>query len=247
MRGRGTRSCALVDQSARACLWPSRSLPRWTSWIRGSGNRRAPHPRAEPCRTTRARLRPHRGCNRPPRHSGSWPSRSRGTGTGRTRTSPVCGPRWRRPTRSTGRFRRRSHRRPRRRRRAGRRRRMTEQIAMTSSELSSLVRERAPGAEVPSDEASSSASSPPTADDGPPDRLRGAADLAADLPSRLAARMGGEHAAWTFADPSDAQAWAQAAFEFCTRYCPISHKCRGDECRLHRFEAQALAVTNGRE
>jgi len=121
---------------------------------------------------------------------------------------------------------------------------MTEQIAMTGSELSSLVAERAPDVVVPSGDASSRASSPTTADElGAPDRLRGATDLAPDLPSRLASRMGGEHAAWTFADPSDAQAWAQAAFEFCTRFCPISHKCRGDECRLHRFEAQALAVT----
>jgi hypothetical protein len=120
---------------------------------------------------------------------------------------------------------------------------MTE-MSMTSSELSSLVAERAPDVEVPSDEASSDESSTPTADDASEgDRLRGATDLAPDLPSRLASRMGGEHAAWTFASPQDAQAWAQAAFEFCTRFCPISHKCRGDECRLHRFEAQALAVT----
>jgi len=118
-----------------------------------------------------------------------------------------------------------------------------EQEALTSSELSSLVAERAPDEEVPSGLPSSDESSSPTDDEAGEDHpVGGAEEVAGDVPSRLAARMGSEHTTWTFADPADAQAWAQAAFEFCSRYCPIVKRCKGDECRLHRFEGQALAV-----
>lgn len=119
---------------------------------------------------------------------------------------------------------------------------MTEQVAMTYDEGS--LPELEPDEEDPSEQASSNESDEPTNEDeaGEGDSVGGAEDVAADLPSRLAARMGSEHTTWTFADPADAQAWAQAAFEFCSRYCPIVKRCKGDECRLHRFEGQALAV-----
>lgn len=121
---------------------------------------------------------------------------------------------------------------------------MTDQIATSSSELSSLIAERAPGVGAPSDEASSTESPEATESDAEreEDRVAGPAALARDLPSRLAARMGGEHAAWTFADPSDAAAWAEAAAAFCTRFCPIDERCVGEECRLYRFEHAARAV-----
>ena len=124
---------------------------------------------------------------------------------------------------------------------------MTDQIA-TTYDPSSLSPELVEDVAEPSGAPSSNGSPQPTGSDlgetGEGAALGGAEEVAGDLPSRLAARMGSEHAAWTFADESDAQAWAAAAFEFCNRFCPLLRKCRGDACRLHRFEGSALAVVN---
>jgi hypothetical protein len=120
---------------------------------------------------------------------------------------------------------------------------MTDQVATTYDEKS-LSAELDQAGVAPSAEASSSESQTATEGELPGAALGGAEDVAADLPSRLAGRMGSEHTTWTFADPSDAQAWAQASFAFCADYCPRQRHCPGEECRLHRFERQALEHLN---
>lgn len=92
--------------------------------------------------------------------------------------------------------------------------------------------------------ASSSESSPATVtagEDGEEAAERSAAPLAGEVPPRLAARMGSEHSAWTFAGSGAAQEAANLAARFCSVGCPIRLRCVGDECRVHRFEAAALA------
>lgn len=53
--------------------------------------------------------------------------------------------------------------------------------------------------------------------------------------------MGSEHAAWAFAGAGAAQEAKDLAARFCGSACPIRLRCVGDECRVHRFEAAAVA------
>lgn len=90
--------------------------------------------------------------------------------------------------------------------------------------------------------ASYPASSSPTDDeDGEGPALGGAEEVAGPLPSRLAARMGSEHSAWSFAGSGAAQEAAQMAADFCRQFCPIEHRCAGPDCRVYRFEDAAHA------
>lgn len=95
--------------------------------------------------------------------------------------------------------------------------------------------------------ASYPASSSPTDDDEDDDEdgegpeIGSPEEVAGPLPPRLAARMGSEHSAWSFAGAGAAQEAASMAAEFCRQFCPIEHRCAGADCRVYRFEEAAHA------
>lgn len=120
---------------------------------------------------------------------------------------------------------------------------MTEQLPVeTSYDVFSLSPAAAADEAARLATASSIGSAPATSgEDGASPPLGGPAGMAGEVPSRLAARMGGQHAAWAFAEAGAAQEASSLAGEFCHRYCPIEHRCAGERCAVFRFERDAVA------
>jgi hypothetical protein len=86
----------------------------------------------------------------------------------------------------------------------------------------------------------------PAADAPIADPLEGAAELAGEVPPRLAASVGSLDATRAIATtPEEAQAQLREVATYCRTYCPVVSACVEERCRLWRVEQQAVALLRG--